>query len=115
LEDAVFLGMQGGVLVLGVRNARSKSLVESSIKDVDFVPWFPGFQSCVVREDQSGKTGRERQREVDSGRRAAAMSAARESSAVKLFEELMGAVLELERVEAVALPAEAETPVEPEE
>ncbi|HND31405.1 MAG TPA: hypothetical protein PLA94_15495, partial [Myxococcota bacterium] len=115
LEDAAFLGYQGGVLSLGVRSARSKSLVESSIKDVDFAPWFPGFQSWSVREDQSGKTGRERQRELDSGRKAAAMAAARDNSAVKLFEELLGAVLDLDRVEPVALPAEAEPAVEAEE
>ena len=115
LEDAAFLSYQGGVLVLGVRGARSKSLVESSIKDVDFAPWFTGFQSWSVREDQSGKTGRERQRELDSGRKAAAMAAARDSAAVKLFEELLGAVLDLDRVEPVALPAEAEPAVELEE
>lgn len=111
LRDGAFLGFQDGVLTVGTRTERFQKLVQQTLDATDCKLWFPDFRTAVVRVEQGGQTTTERRDNELSQRRQAAQQAARESLAVKAFEEIFNARLDVDGVEPPAAPEEA-APVE---
>ena len=93
-ESAAFLGYDGGLLTLTVRNEHARLRVREQLRNVDFTQFFLGFRNIEIRLGESGTTGRELRAADDDRRRIEAQAAAESSPLLKQLKELFGATLE---------------------
>jgi hypothetical protein len=102
--NAAFMGFQDGVLNISVRSELWLKNMETILASLPVATWFPGFRSVQIKLDTGGQTNREKQAKGELERKKAAVSAAKDSEAIKLLQSQLSAKLEEEGISSPLLP-----------